>query len=169
MRVAIAFLAFCTSAPAWAQREQPPAAQREAAAFTVPCTGPAGAERNHCEQLRSEFVREYVRARAGDYEAQRLVASRLAGVAEVASSDRGAIVRLDPVEACAWRTVIINNDNLPVWTDDEIDERRACGPLSPSQQERASLRAAELYAEIAAAFVPPTSNSDRGARSMPLR
>jgi hypothetical protein len=104
--------------------------------------------RRRCESNRQTFLQAYVRARGGDYQAQRAVARLLAAASgtESAPTALSAVIP-NRLEACAWRVVIANADHQDV--RDEVREFRDCGRLTESEFLAANLRASELMALIA--------------------
>jgi hypothetical protein len=144
MRAAVFLLVHCASTPVWAQREPTVAVRREAEAHTRPCVASDPDALQRCEQMRMEFVLEYLRARAGEYLGQRNVADRLVGLGEADAAAASSGIRQDVVEACAWRTIIVTADHVQASHQDEIAERRECGRLTPAQEDAARLRAGEL-------------------------
>jgi hypothetical protein len=120
----------------------------EAERYLRLCNNAIADTRRRCEANRQAFLQAYVRARSGDYQAQRTVARLLAAAPGSASatSPFSAVVP-DRVEACVWRIIIINSDHLDA--RDEARERRDCGRLTDSEHLVADLRASEFLALIA--------------------
>jgi hypothetical protein len=146
------------AAPVLAQSDPTERVRREAESFTRACVSPVLEARQRCELDRAEFVLDYLRARAGEYLAQRNVASHFArgNRSDGTTASAGGVIP-DLVQACAWRLVIIEAEHLQATPADEASERRDCNRLEGPDHEVAQLRAAELNVLIATSPVrnPP--------------
>ncbi|WP_165585261.1 hypothetical protein [Roseococcus sp. SYP-B2431] len=124
------------------------AVQHEAEVHLETCRGRSLADRQACNIERRDFVRQCLLARAGDLHGQRRVAHALGR-----RSDRNPLVsgvKADPIQACAWRLIIITYaSHLDAGPEDEMEERRDCALLSDAEHSSAQLRAAELAVLIA--------------------
>lgn len=172
MKVTMVLLAALTFTPASAQtlqRMRPPtggtalAVYREAQSYTRPCAAPDAEAQRMCEFNQESFLRDYLRARAGDYQGQRNVAYALSDPGGPANREENAGVAPNLLQACAWRIVIMTAGHAEVGLGDDANARTACGKLGASGVPAATARAQELHRLIA-------TDPVRGAppRSMPM-
>mgnify|MGYP006976758449 CR=1 FL=1 len=115
-------------------------AVREAEGYLAPCLDTQ--TREWCERYRREFLADYVKAKAGDYQGQRNVAWFLH------RGDSPPIKR-NPIQACAWRLVIVSAGHAQVGPGDTGNVRIECGRLSEAERAAAQARATQLLREIA--------------------
>lgn len=149
MRLAAVLLAL-VAAPAFAQGDATARVRREAENHLRPCVATETEARRRCELNRQEFVRDYLRARAGELQGQRNVAYQLAGPAgEAAIRGHQEGIVADPMQACAWRIVVMSTGHAEANQNDEAKERLDCGRLSEAQRAAARIRASELHVQIA--------------------
>lgn len=115
---------------------------REAEGYLRGCLSePAGDDRAWCEHLREEFVRDYLRARAGEYQGQRNVAFMLR------PNQPGTMA--NAVQSCAWRMVIKASNHREADTGDDGNMRVDCGRAGDAGLTAARQRAQELIRLIA--------------------
>lgn len=141
----------------WTAAAQTTAARvrAEAESHLRPCLVQAADERAWCERQRVEFVNDFLRARAGDYQGQRNVAWMLGG--------REAAVRGDGIQSCAWRLVIMSAGHTRVSDGDNSNLRTDCGRLDQTALQAARIRAQQLHQLIATDPVrnPPVREAAR--------
>ncbi len=161
--LAAAGLAIACSSHGTAQTERAVRPQNEADRHLRSCSAGNIDTRRRCETGRQTFLRAYAGAFRGEYDAQRMVARLLAAAAgsQSAQTPSSAVIP-DQVEACAWRRVLINQDQLD--PRDEARERRDCNRLMESDRLAANLRASELMLRIgnARGAVAPERRGDCG-------
>lgn len=146
MRVLLAILlGFMATA---AEAQQPPlsahaptaSAQREARGYLASCEQIAANDRSRlesCRKVQAMFERYYVRAMAGDVEAQRQVASELA-------AREPLVAQRNLMQGCAWHMVIVAMPSASGRVQDQRPMQAACGQLSAADVERARARASVI-------------------------
>lgn len=139
-RLATALCLALIALPALA--EDPTArAKREAEEALIPCT--FAEKQQDCELERREWLDAYQKAKAGDYQGQRNVAYML-------RAGPTPPMRINPIQACAWRWVILNSGHARVDTGDTSNFQNACRPLDIAGREASQARADALLREIRA-------------------
>ncbi|WP_439596479.1 hypothetical protein [Falsiroseomonas sp.] len=143
------------------QRMRPPSdrvaldAWREAERHTAPCMVRDPRKQRECEWYTEEFRRDYLRARAGIYLAQRNVAYRLSGPGNPADREHYTGVIADLIQSCAWRLVILSSPHIETGIGDNDNMRTTCGRLTAAGQSDAAVRARQIMRLIA---VEPVRN-----------
>lgn len=103
-----------------------------------------------CEFQQKTFPEDYRKAIAGDYQGQRNVAYCL---------DRGCAqtVGRRPVDACAWRMVILAANHARTLSSDVHELGMTCGPhqLGDKDRQYAEIKARKFYLEIYGARPDP--------------
>ena len=157
MRVLLAILlGFMATA---AQAQQPPLsaheptgrAQLEARGYLASCERLAGGDAGRlasCREVQAMFERFYVRAMAGDVEAQRQVAGEL-------SAREPLVAERHLVQGCAWHMVIVAMARTRGLAQDDRPMQAACGQLPAGDVERARARASAIGREILRAPARP--------------
>lgn len=136
---------------------------REAERFTRPCTVADREGQQWCLINTEEFLRDYLRARAGDYQAQRNIAHMLGATRGGMLRDHYAGVTANPIEACAWRLVIITSGHPQAHTGDVTNVRMTCERLTGPERQAVLIRAEQITTAITE---DPVRNPPR--RGMPL-
>jgi hypothetical protein len=168
LNVRVVLLATVVSLPAWGHGTGPAdvthQVTHEAEAHLRSCPTDLTVERaRFCEQERREFVRDYLRARAGETQAQRNVALVLSG------SVRDGPWVPNWIEACAWRVVVVAGDHGEAGEFDDRYLRIACGRLDEQQRAEAHTKAQHLQLLILGNVVPePPSRRVPGGHTGPM-
>ena len=118
----------------------------EAEEYLLPCPIDAGGNAygtKICEGDQKQFLREYPKAYEGDYESERNVGNCL-------QSGCSGALRKNPIQACAWRMVLMTSGSPKVNDLDAADLKIACGRLAEAERQDAAQRAAVITAEIQA-------------------
>lgn len=97
-----------------------------------------------CEAEQSSFIKDYQRAFRGEYTPQRNTAFCL-------YTGCGGAIRKNPVQACAWRMVVLQSGHPEVDLTDTQNAELACGKLSATERAAAAGRTAAIMGEIAGA------------------
>ncbi|MBX6722718.1 MAG: hypothetical protein IRY92_05730 [Dactylosporangium sp.] len=132
-------------------------AVREAEAYLTTCTAAAPAVREECETNRRLFVDAYVKAKAGDYQGQRNAAWFLH------RGDSPPMQR-NPIQACAWRLVIVSAGHAQAGPGDTGNVRIECGRLSEAERAAAQARATQLLRQIATSWARMPAAAQRPSR-----
>lgn len=165
MRLRLALLACLASAPAAAQPSNERVRQ-EAASYLRICISGDTEERQLCARARDEFVREYLLARAGEYQGQRNVAFLLGGSSRIHPEGKrpllGPVIE-NHIQSCAWRIVIMSVGHPQVGDLDTSAMQTNCRQAGDAGLSAARARAQTLIQQIAADPVrdPPSRNRPR--------
>lgn len=146
--LAAALCLFC--APAAAQRPYPPHYWDEVAMqYAIPCSNqmPDGTKAT-CFRAQEELQRSYNGAMRGVYVAQRNMAAFMEGPAGAPETDVRAWIRGNPIQACAWRWVVVSYGHELVQSRDADQWQAVCGKLAPAETELARKRADRILSEI---------------------
>lgn len=103
-----------------------------------------------CQLGQEQFLRDYLRSRAGQYQGQRNVAFTLAGFTDnpqMRGYSRGVIV--NRIQSCAWRMVILTAGHAEADQGDDANARMVCSRLSDTERTAATARAQALHRLIA--------------------
>lgn len=130
--------------------------EEEARGYLTLCANSDPTENRWCEMGQRNFISSYLQARSGVYQGQRNVAFML--------GTRTAGVSLNPIQACAWRMVIISAGHSQVDPSDTANLNFACGRLSETEAGAARRRAAVISRDIASA---PTRLPQAAPSSVP--
>jgi hypothetical protein len=136
---------------------------REAERHTRACTLQDPEAQQWCLINVEEFLRDYLRARAGDYQGQRNVAFMLGSTRGGMIRDHYAGIAFEPTDACAWRLVIISSNHREAGAGDIANLQTACNRLTGPERQFVLMRAEQFMNAIAQ---DPVRNPPR--RNMPL-
>jgi len=128
------------------------AIKEEAEAYVFDCDETFAKD---CEDLRSGFLRDYIRARHGSYQGQRNVAFMLSG------GWQSAPIVKNQIQACAWRYVIIQSAHAEADVTDSANLRLDCGKLDEADRLAAVARGNEILRQIAALAPKPKASGRR--------
>lgn len=154
-RLPMLMLLFGVALPAWAQSRDAATtkANAEATSYLRTCAATSDDNQRWCDLNRTSFIADYQKAKAGDYQGQRNVAFFLAGSMRPVEINP---VALNPLQACAWRHVILRTGHARADASDVRSAELDCG--KPGVLESAAqARALALLHEIktAPARMPP--------------
>jgi hypothetical protein len=90
-----------------------------------------------CEQSRTQFLDEWPKAWAGDYQSMRNI-----GFCFKDGCDGS--VRINLIAACAWRSALVDSGLPEVEVSDSTNEEIACRSLSRRQRSAAANQAARI-------------------------
>lgn len=96
-----------------------------------------------CEEEQRDFVSDYQKAFRGEYTPQRNVGFML-------YTGSGGAIRKNPIQACAWRMVVLQSGHPQLDTGDTANADLACKRLSASERTAAAARTVAIMGEIAA-------------------
>jgi hypothetical protein len=100
----------------------------------------------YCETDKALFVDSWPKAWHGEYQAQRNLA--------VLFGSKEGPVKYNPVQACAWRMVIIASGDPKLDETDGDNLDRDCAVLTGSQALAARSSAGHIYSEITGRELP---------------
>lgn len=113
------------------------AASKEAESFVYDCSP---SDPKECARDRANFIRDYLRAMAGNYQGQRNVAFML--------STGDAPVVKNRIQGCAWRFVIVQSGHADADASDAMNLKTDCGRLNNAERATAAARTAEIMRQI---------------------
>lgn len=135
-------------------------AQEEAQRYFQVCM--EGELKQHCEQNRNRFLRDYQAAKAGDYQGQRNVSAYLAQPNGPVLSAGFVGIMGNMLQSCAWALVTLHSGHARADESDVRYVRMRCGHPNVDRAA-AEVRAEAIMAEIrrAPARMPPERRTVR--------
>lgn len=109
-----------------------------------------------CMEAQDKFIRQYVNALAGDYEAQHDVASAFTD-GQNDDDLKGGPVIPNKLQACAWRQVIAASGSPYLTSNDQSAMVSDCDDLRPMDVQAAKGRAHAIVHVITTAHVHPVA------------
>lgn len=127
---------------------------QEAMGYVFGCRPlPSWMTERDCQGEIAIFVREYVDAMAGGYQAQRNTAQMLVPPGRAIPGDPRVLIRSDPIQGCAWRLVIAASGHPNTRQTDATNLQMDCSALTPADLSLAQRRAERIMLEIQAGQV----------------
>lgn len=98
---------------------------------------PESGDQSTCLATQKSMLADWPKAWEGDYQAQRNVAFCL-------SDGCNGAIRVDAIQGCAWRLVILNAGHEEVDQTDTANADLYCGRLTPTERSAATTKAEQI-------------------------
>lgn len=122
----------------------------EAIEYLSPCLNTGSYTVKDCMEFQDEFVREYINAYSGDYLA-------ISNVSTMFSQPLAGAVRVNDVQGCAWRLVLMRSGSPYLSNLDKDVTKEVCAAAGGLRDQAAVSRANEITVTVRSHRIHPVA------------